>query len=60
MKNLLFVIMAILLINVSFAGEVGENEKVDCKAYQSGKLGSGKVASTDSSESNDSGDSKGK
>lgn len=30
MKNLFFLMMAILLINVSFAAEVGENQKADC------------------------------
>lgn len=30
MKNLIFLMMAILLINVSFAGEVGEDLKGDC------------------------------
>lgn len=30
MKNLIFVMMAILLINVSYAGEVGEHLKTDC------------------------------
>tara|TARA_Y100000590_G_scaffold233365_1_gene262865 strand:- start:224 stop:415 length:192 start_codon:yes stop_codon:yes gene_type:complete len=30
MKNLVFLMMAILLINVSFAGELGEDQKGDC------------------------------
>lgn len=30
MKNLLFVMMAILLINVSYAGELGEDLKGEC------------------------------
>lgn len=30
MKNLVFLMMAILLINVSFAGEMGEDLKGDC------------------------------
>lgn len=30
MKNLIFLMMAILLINVSYAGELGEDLKGDC------------------------------
>lgn len=30
MKNLFFAIMAVLLINMSYAGEVGEDMKGDC------------------------------
>ncbi|MCF8058249.1 MAG: hypothetical protein K9K67_03070 [Bacteriovoracaceae bacterium] len=30
MKNLFFLMMAIMLINVSFAGELGEDQKGDC------------------------------
>lgn len=30
MKNLFFIMMAILLINVSYAGEVGEEMASDC------------------------------
>jgi hypothetical protein len=30
MKNLFFLMMAIMLINVSYAGEMGENQKGDC------------------------------
>jgi len=30
MKNLFFIMMAILLINVSYAGELGEDQKGEC------------------------------
>ena len=30
MKNLIFLMMAILLVNVSYASEYGENQKPEC------------------------------
>lgn len=58
MKNLILASFALLAFNVSFAGELGES-KADCKAYHSGKLGSGKISSVESVEPK-SGDGKGK
>lgn len=54
MKKLLFIMMAILLVNMSYAGELGENQKGDCINSPNHSRGQDRVlddASTSSQES---------